>query len=62
MSVEVEPKVWWQSRTIVINFVAILAAFLASIGLDLDPGTLEVVVVAVVNIALRFITKSPVQV
>jgi hypothetical protein len=62
MSVEVEPKKWWVSKTIWANFAAIIAVLLASVGLDLDVGTVEIVVITVVNIALRFLTKSPVQV
>jgi hypothetical protein len=62
MSVEVEPKNWWASKTIWANFAAIIAVLLASVGLDLDVGTVEIVVITVVNIALRFLTKSPVQV
>jgi len=62
MSVEVEPKSWLASRTIWVNFAAIIAVLLASVGLDLDVGIVEIVVITIVNIALRFLTKSPVQV
>jgi hypothetical protein len=61
MSVEVEPKHWWASRTIWVNVAAIIAALLATVGLDLDVGTVEVVVLTIVNIGLRLVTKAPVQ-
>lgn len=57
-----EVKEWWQSRTIWANFAVIVAAVLASFGLDIEVGTLELLIVTVVNIGLRFATKSPVQV
>jgi hypothetical protein len=52
-----------QSKTIVVNLVA-LAAILGSFGLNLDAeqvAAIAAVVLPIINIALRFITKRPVS-
>ena len=57
----------WASKTLWINFLAIVAAVAGAFGLDLglDPDTQMAAVVGimgVVNIILRFMTKTPVGV
>lgn len=58
-----DTKPFWASKTLWINFVALVAAITGAFGLDigLDPeGQTAVVggVMAFVNIVLRFVTKS----
>ena len=60
-----ETKPWFASKTMWVNFVALLAAVLGAFGMDLglDPDTQVALVggvMAVVNIVLRFVTKSAV--
>ena len=59
-------KKFWASKTLWINFIAVVAAILAATGVyDLDAtAQAEIVaaVMAVVNIVLRFVTKEPVSV
>jgi putative N-acetylmannosamine-6-phosphate epimerase len=61
--VPMENKSPVQSKTIVVNLVA-LAAILGSFGLNLDVeqvAAVAAVVLPIINIALRFITKQPVS-
>lgn len=61
-----ESKVWWASKTIVVNLVALLASVLAAAGVaDLGveaQGSIVGIVLTVVNIWLRFKTSAPVTV
>ena len=55
----------WASKTLWVNFLAIVAAVAGAFGLDLglDPATQLAavgVIMGVVNIVLRFMTKAPV--
>lgn len=53
-------KVWWKSKTLWLNFVALLAAILqAKYGLVLDPAT-QGMILATMNLILRAITKDPI--
>jgi hypothetical protein len=64
-----DPKPWWQSRTLLINAaviaLTILLAVLHSLGIDplTNPGpelqAWIVVVVSLVNIVLRLMTRQP---
>ena len=61
-----ENKPFWASKTLWVNAIAVLAALTGAFGMDLglDPETqLAVVgaVMGVVNIVLRFLTKSTVS-
>lgn len=59
------PKPWWASRTIWANVVGLGAIVGARYGLELtEAAQAEVVaaVMALINIALRFVTDSPVTV
>ena len=60
-----ESKPFWASKTLWVNFVAMVAAITGALGIDLglDPDTqLALVggVMAVINIVLRFLTTKPV--
>ena len=60
-----ETKPFWASRTLWVNFVAIVAAVLGTFGLGdvLDPefqATVVAAVMGIVNIILRFVTTKPV--
>jgi len=52
-------KVWWASKTIWTNLIAFVGSIVIAIGFD--PGRwaeIATVLLAVVNIALRLITKE----
>lgn len=52
-------KSWWASKTIWINLVAFIGAIVVSLGMD--PGhwaEISTVGLAVVNLALRLITRE----
>lgn len=52
-------KAWWRSKTLWVNVVAGLALLLQSqFGFVLD-GELQGAILAMVNLALRLITKEP---
>ena len=55
---ERKPMKGW--RTIAVNVAVILAAGAAHWGFDLPVETWETLVLAAVNLALRFITTTPV--
>jgi hypothetical protein len=58
--IEVETKVWWSSKTIWLNLVALIATFLQlKYGLILD-ATTQGVILSGLNIILRAITKEPI--
>jgi uncharacterized membrane protein len=55
-----DKKAWWKSRTLWVNLVAGLALLAQSqFGFVID-GELQGAILAVVNLALRLITKEPV--
>ncbi len=59
----VETKVWFASKTLWVNFIAVIAAVASAFGLDLglDPESQVAIVggvMAVVNIMLRFATTT----
>ena len=62
----INSKLWWQSRTLWINIVAILFALLGAFGrLPEGVGQDEVVtaimaVTAIANVVLRFLTTRPI--
>lgn len=52
-------KVWWRSKTIWLNFLALAAAiFQAKYGLVLD-ATTQGAILATLNLVFRSITKEP---
>ena len=58
-------KPFWASRTLWINFIAVVAAGFGAFGIDLglDPETQIAVVgglMGIVNIILRFVTRTPI--
>ncbi len=60
-----DSKPIWASKTLWINFLAIVAAVSGAFGLDLglDPETQIAavgVIMGIVNMVLRFVTKAPV--
>ena len=58
-----DTKNWWASKTIWANLLAVIAAIGTAFGLNLDAGIqaeVVTVIMGVVNIALRFVTRQPV--
>lgn len=60
-----ETKIWWASKTLWVNVVALIAMITSAFGLNLGlDAEMQVAIVgaimAVVNIVLRFATKTPV--
>lgn len=58
-----ETKPFWASRTLWVNAIALVAAVSGAFGVDLglDPETQTAIVgavMSVVNIVLRFVTRS----
>ena len=61
-----EPKLWWASKTLWVNSIAVVAAIAGAFGLDLglEPDTQVAYVGAimgVVNIILRVVTRAPLR-
>ena len=55
-----ETKVWWSSKTIWLNLMALIATFLQfKYGLILD-ATTQGAILSGLNIILRAITKEPI--
>lgn len=55
-------KPWWASKTLWANLIALGASIAAGFGVDIGPeaqASLVGGVMAVVNIALRFLTIEP---
>jgi len=62
-----EEKQWWTSKTLWANAIALTASAAIGLGVDLglDPEAQASIlggVMAIVNIALRLVTRSPVKV
>ena len=58
-----EGKMWWASKTIWTNLVALIGAILLSWGYDANQwAEIATVLLAVVNLVLRLITHEPVAV
>jgi hypothetical protein len=62
-----ETKVWWQSKVLWANIVAALATLAGVFKLDLGltpevQATVVTTILALVNIALRLVTKKPISV
>jgi len=60
-----DTKPFWASKTLWVNAIALVAAISGAFGIDLglDPETQTAIVgavMSVVNIVLRFVTKSAV--
>jgi hypothetical protein len=58
-----DSKVWYASKTIWVNVVALVASLLAVMGVDLTPdqqGALVTSILAIANIVLRFVTTTAV--
>lgn len=59
-----ETKHWFASKTLIVNFIAIVAIIANSIwGFDIDAESQTAIatgVLAIVNIVLRLVTKQPV--
>jgi uncharacterized protein (DUF697 family) len=58
-----ESKSWYTSKTIWTNAVALVASLLMVFGVELTPdqqGALVTSILAVANIALRFVTSTAV--
>ena len=59
------PKPFWASKTLWVNFIALVTAISTAFGVDLglNPETQVAIVgtvMSVVNIVLRFVTEVPV--
>jgi hypothetical protein len=53
-------KVWWLSKTLWVNFIALVAAILqAKFGFVLEPTT-QVMILTTINLILRCVTKDPI--
>jgi hypothetical protein len=56
---KVETKVWWRSKTLWLNFIAVIATVIqAKYGLILDPST-QGIILATLNVFFRVVTKEP---
>jgi len=59
-----ENKHWYASKTLWVNFLAIVAIILNNqFGIELDvevQAALATSILAIINIVLRFVTKQPV--
>lgn len=52
-------KVWWASKTIWINFIALIGAILVAAGLEPNRWMeISTVALAVINLILRFVTNE----
>ena len=55
-----DSKVWWQSKTLWVAFIALIASVAqAKWGLVLDPAT-QGIILSIIVILLRLDTKGPV--
>jgi hypothetical protein len=53
-------KAWWLSKTLWVNFIALVAAILqAKFGFVLEPTT-QVMILTTINLILRCVTKDPI--
>jgi len=61
----VESKHWYASKTLWVNFLAIVAIILNSqFGIELDvevQAVLATSILAIINIVLRFVTSQPIS-
>jgi len=58
-------KPWWQSKTLWVNGLTLIATIAAAFGIDLGldeqtKGTLVLGALAAVNVILRLVTREPV--
>jgi len=54
-------KTWWKSKTLWLNFVAMLVAIAQAMqGVAWVPVQYQVLVLAVLNAILRFLTNQPI--
>jgi len=56
----VETKVWWQSKTLIVNILALIGGILLAVSDHMATGGI-ITFAAVVNIALRIVTKHAVK-
>lgn len=61
------PKPVWASKTFIVNAIAMVVMFASMAGFDLglteaDTAQLAAGIMTIVNIVLRFVTKSPVTI
>ena len=57
----VESKPWYTSKTMWVNLIAVTAAYLAkSHGMEINAET-QTLILVIINIILRAITKQPVN-
>ena len=60
-----ESKHWYASKTLWVNFLAIVAIILNSqFGIELDvevQAALATSILAIINIVLRFVTRQPIS-
>lgn len=56
-----ESKPWWTSKTLYANAIALIAMIIqGATGKEIIGMDVQVAILAVINIILRFITKQPV--
>ncbi|HMK35312.1 MAG TPA: hypothetical protein VK463_09620 [Desulfomonilaceae bacterium] len=52
-------KVWWKSKTIWVNLIALAGSVVVSLGIDPSKwAEVSTVALAAVNLILRFVTKE----
>lgn len=61
-----DSKSWFASKTLWVNFIALIATAAGAFGIDLGltpevQGQIAVGIMAAVNIVLRFMTKTPIE-
>lgn len=62
---EKKGKAWYKSKTVWVNIIALVAIIASYFGLNIteeEQLAIATAILAIVNIALRFITKEPVYV
>ena len=64
-AVEKRGKAWYKSKTVWVNIIALVAIIASYFGLDIteeEQLAIATAILAIVNIALRFVTKEPVYI
>lgn len=58
----VEKKTWWSSKTIWVNLLSVIGIVTQSVtGVDVVSPEIQAGVLAIANVVLRMVTKSPVE-
>lgn len=55
-------KQWWMSKTIWTNLIALVGSVVLALGMDAESwAEIAAVSLAVINLALRLVTKEPIE-